>query len=183
MKLEAIWQEMTQLEIFREIMDAMARPGTIRNISDCTHHRMPYRAVIACLMDSGLTLHDPARMLDDTDWHLLQIEPDVAQHADFILCNGMDTPEFTPKLGTLSSPELSATIIVHVEQIGSGNSHLILSGPGIPETQSLSLQGLHNDWIVLRNQWVADFPLGIDMVICDQERIVALPRTTRMEVQ
>jgi alpha-D-ribose 1-methylphosphonate 5-triphosphate synthase subunit PhnH len=41
---------------------------------------------------------------------------------------------------------------------------------------------LHADWLLRRADWVVGFPLGIDILLSDATRIVALPRTTHVAI-
>jgi alpha-D-ribose 1-methylphosphonate 5-triphosphate synthase subunit PhnH len=83
----------------------------------------------------------------------------------------------------LEAPEAGATLLLRVDSLHDetvGELTLHLSGPGIRQQAVLGVSGLHPAWIVARNAWVANFPLGIEMVLCDENRFVALPRTTRI---
>jgi alpha-D-ribose 1-methylphosphonate 5-triphosphate synthase subunit PhnH len=86
-------------------------------------------------------------------------------------------------LGTLSSPEKSATIIVKVVSLEGGETALRLTGPGIRDSVECSLAGLDADWLRQRESWCCAFPLGVDLILVDQQRVVALPRSTRVEVR
>ncbi|MBK7326043.1 MAG: phosphonate C-P lyase system protein PhnH [Propionivibrio sp.] len=67
-------------------------------------------------------------------------------------------------------------------EIGTGSLSIALAGPGIEERLELCLSGLHPDWLARREDWVGAFPLGVDILFCDAQRIVALPRTTHAAI-
>ena len=66
---------------------------------------------------------------------------------------------------------------------GAGTTRLQLQGPGVPGRRELFVGGLHAGWLARRAAWVADFPLGLDLVLVTKQALVALPRTTRIEIQ
>lgn len=180
-----IWQADQQQQVFRLLMNAYAYPGRLQNLNDTliTTGTPPYLAVLATLLDNTTTLNDQTQQLEQQNLSLLQAQSAPPETADYILCDGADVANFTPKLGTLTDPDQSATLIVRVSQlsIGSGGQCLRLTGAGIPDKHSLTLSGLHSDWINQRQQWCDSFPLGIDMILCDDQSLLALPRTTKIE--
>ena len=113
---------------------------------------------------------------------MLQVKETNVEKADYILCNAALAANIKPKLGTLPSPDFSATLILKVECIGDGHTQLVLKGPGINGITKVTLRGLHSNWMEHREDWNCAFPLGVDMIITDNERLVALPRTTHVEV-
>src|SRR4030065_127577 len=52
------------------------------------------------------------------------------------------------------------------------------SGAEIDGDSALAVSGLHPGWIDARADWVAAFPLGVDVILCDGARFAAPPRTT-----
>ncbi|MFZ6028880.1 MAG: phosphonate C-P lyase system protein PhnH [Chloroflexota bacterium] len=83
--------------------------------------------------------------------------------------------------GTYQSPDHAATLILGC-RIGSG-SQLILSGPGIHGTASISVGEIPATFWHLR-QGKLQYPLGWDVYLLDGEegKLVGLPRTTQVEV-
>jgi alpha-D-ribose 1-methylphosphonate 5-triphosphate synthase subunit PhnH len=64
---------------------------------------------------------------------------------------------------------------------GAEGSFWTLTGPGIQDACTLSVQGLSKAWIVERAKLNAEYPLGIDMVLFTESgQLTALPRTTMM---
>jgi alpha-D-ribose 1-methylphosphonate 5-triphosphate synthase subunit PhnH len=183
MKIEAIWQAHTQQRVFRELVEAFSRPGEIRDLADDIGGATALRAVLATLIDAEVTLADPHGQVATTDWPLLQTAPASPEQSRYVVANGRHAPDFQPMLGTLASPEYGATILLQVDQIGDGDTALILSGPGIDGRQTLCLAGLHPDWLARRADWTSGFPLGVDLLLCDARRIAALPRTTQVHTK
>jgi alpha-D-ribose 1-methylphosphonate 5-triphosphate synthase subunit PhnH len=98
------------------------------------------------------------------------------------VADGHRAPDFQPMLGSLESPEFGATVLVKIDCVGEGALTLELAGPGVDGRRTLCLAGLHPDWLTRRADWVGGFPLGVDLLLSDATRIVALPRTTRIRI-
>lgn len=181
-KTESIWRADVQQRVFRELVEAFSRPGDIREIGDCIDGAVAQRAVLATLMDGEMTLADPHGQIAPADWPLLQAKPGTSEHARYVAANGSRAPDFEPALGSLESPEFGATVLIEVDRLGQGETSLELAGPGIDGQRQLCLAGLHPDWLTRRADWVGSFPLGVDLLLSDAHRIVALPRTTQIHV-
>ena len=182
MKVERIWQAALQQRVFRELVEAFSRPGDIRDLGACVDGAAAQRAVLATLMDGEMTLADPHGQTEPADWPLLQATPGVAESARYVAADGRRAPDFQPMLGSLESPEFGATVLAEIDRVGEGALSLELSGPGVDGRRTLCLAGLHPDWLARRADWVDGFPLGIDLLLSDARRLVALPRTTRIRI-
>ncbi|PKO84662.1 MAG: phosphonate C-P lyase system protein PhnH [Betaproteobacteria bacterium HGW-Betaproteobacteria-11] len=182
MKVERIWQADVQQRVFRELLEAFSRPGDMRDLSTWVDGTTAQRAVLATLMDGEMTLADPHGRIMDTDWPLLQAKPGASEHARYVAVDGHRAPDFQPELGSLESPEFGATLLIGVNSLGDGELSLELVGPGIDGQRNIRLAGLHPDWLTRRADWVGSFPLGVDLLLSDAHRIVALPRTTRIRI-
>lgn len=176
-----IWQPLLQQQLFRGLLDAFSYPG---RIAACAAPGTPsWLALLSALVDGQTTLADPRQLLDESSRSKLEARLASPEQAAFILLDGSRAPELLPNLGTLEAPETGATLLLRVEALhdtGAGALRLQLSGPGIRQPLSIGVDGLHADWIAARNDWVGSFPLGVELVLCDAQRIVALPRTTRI---
>ncbi len=182
MKTERIWQADTQQRVFRELVEAFSRPGTVHDLTDWLAGSPAQRAVLASLMDGETTLADPHARLGAAEWSLLQARRGTTESARYVVADGSRAPGFQPALGTLDSPESGATLLIEVAAVGSGTLMLELAGPGIDGRGELRLDGLHPGWLLCRADWSAGFPLGVDILLTDATRIVALPRTTRVTI-
>jgi alpha-D-ribose 1-methylphosphonate 5-triphosphate synthase subunit PhnH len=182
LNVAAIWTPEHQQQTFRTILEAMSRPGSLHAIH-FDEQSNTLSAVLATLLDGTVTLADPGALVSVADWPLLQSSQDKIETADFIICKGQSKPDITPKLGTLESPEQSATLILKVESLIEGALSVLLTGPGINGSQSVSISGLDTDWLSNREDWVCEFPLGVDLILIDDKRLIAIPRTTKVEVK
>ena len=78
-------------------------------------------------------------------------------------------------VGTMLYPDRSATLIIACK-FGTGLP-LILAGPGIKTETHIQVDGIdHNFWTLRQN--ATRYPLGWDIFLVDNNRVVGLPRTT-----
>jgi len=182
MKMDAIWQADMQQKMFRLLLEAMSRPGSLQQLPPALHDTPANTALLATLLDAEVTLSDRHQQLSSSDWQLLQARPAEPCSADYILCDGNKVPDFEPCLGTLSSPDESATLIIQVGCLQAGDIHLKLQGPGIQGSRDVRMAGLKSAWLTRRQHWVGAFPLGVDIFLVDNNQLLALPRTTIVEV-
>ena len=182
LKLDPVWQADIQQSNFRLLLDAMAYPGRCFALHAVPNEGHVALSVLATLLDADVTLSDPYNLLSADDWPMLQAKATSADKADYVLCDASQLPSFLPKLGTLPEPDQSATLIVKVNKLGKGDLKLKLSGPGIKDSEILNVDGLNTEWLSKRDDWVCAFPLGVDMILLDEQHVAALPRTTKVEV-
>jgi alpha-D-ribose 1-methylphosphonate 5-triphosphate synthase subunit PhnH len=184
--IDPVWSAEIQQAHFRLLLDAMARPGKCHRFKAVPRQGPSVLAVLASLLDAAVSLADAHAVLREQDWPMLQAGSACAEQADYVLCRGAQPPNVQPKLGTLSSPEQSATLILLVaslqQQPGPDDTHLRLSGPGIKQHQTLAINGLHPGWLSQRKDWTDAFPLGVDIILVDTQQLAAIPRTTHVEV-
>ncbi len=182
MKIDAIWQPEYQQKIFRIILEAMSRPGSVQDLRAFVNGSCPGKAVLATLLDAEVTLADPHGLLEDQDWPLMQAGQSDPSHADYIYCDGRKTLDVEPRIGSLSSPDESATLVIEIDSLVGKTLPLRLQGPGIEDQCDISMDGLNMHWLEMRNDWVSAFPLGVDILFVDKHNLIGLPRTTHLEV-
>lgn len=182
--ISPIWLADTQQQMFNSLMQVMSRPGRIDNWQTWQADKPAYLAVLATLLDAEVSLHDCHQLLSQQDWPLLQVKPAEIEDADYLLCSGSQVPHFTPKLGTLASPDFAATLIIQTTGMShqAGELELHLQGPGIQTEQTIYLNGVDSEWIEQRNEWCSAFPLGVDLIFVADNDVMCLPRTTRVQV-
>ncbi|MBE0471009.1 MAG: phosphonate C-P lyase system protein PhnH [Methyloprofundus sp.] len=183
--INAIWLADTQQTLFNSLMQTLARPGNLSNWSEWIEYNPVYLAVLATLLDSEVSLADPDHLLAQADWPLLQAQKAAAEQANYILCDATKAPNFYPSLGTLSSPDFAATLILQVTNLSAeqGKVCLKLTGPGVNGTTQVYVSGIDQAWLEQRNEWCSAFPLGIDCILVDDTHIMGLPRTTKLEIE
>ncbi|HTH60044.1 MAG TPA: phosphonate C-P lyase system protein PhnH [Paraburkholderia sp.] len=181
--------------VFRTLLDALARPGTIGTITSrlpAAESGDPARAGLAAFA-SLLTMCDYATPV----W---LAQPDAALaaalrfHADApIAATAADAPfayvhdaaalppldTFAP--GTPESPEWSATVFVRVDAL-TGGTPITLKGPGIDGACTIAPVGLPERFWSERANFAPLFPCGPDFYFVCGASLIGLPRTTHVEV-
>lgn len=178
---ESIWQPATQQNLFRQVLNVMAQPGTLGDLSAQLGKTSAALGILATLSDGTISLADPHHLIRNSDWRFLEATAASPESASYIICDGRQAPNFNPRLGTLESPEFGATFVIVVEALGRGELELTLSGPGVEGQSRLLCAGLNPEWIKAREKWNAAFPMGVDLILTDATRVMAIPRTTRIE--
>lgn len=181
--LPAVYDAFTQQRLYRALLEAHSYPGRVIDLAAHLNGEPAFMGVLATLVDQATTLCDAEGVLHEDDWLRLegQMEQD-ASDADYVLFKADLAPpdQFMPRLGDVYQPHLGATLILCVDSLVGGAIHFELAGPGIETVQRLSVSGLHSSWFEQRRVWVADYPMGVDIVLCDPMSMVAVPRTTQV---
>lgn len=191
-ELEAIWGETAQQQIFRQLLQGSSLPGTVVDLSPYLEGQPALIGVLATFLDNTVTLYDEDGLISERYRRLLDAPEAARSQAQFCVVDSAPPPaaDFQLALGTLESPELGATLILQGQRLGSGSLNLELSGPGIPQQSlpdyplphRLALSGFHLGWFERRAEWIKSFPLGVDLILVDDQRAVILPRTTQIAI-
>jgi alpha-D-ribose 1-methylphosphonate 5-triphosphate synthase subunit PhnH len=175
-------------QAFRQVLDAMARPGLIHEVpAALLREPPPCDVATASLL---LTLAD----FETPVWlgpSLAGLEgfvrfhcgsPFVAPAASlFAVARPQDLPALgTFQIGASEYPDRSTTLIVQVSDVRR-DGPLVLRGPGIESEHRVSIDGLAESFWLERDALEPLFPLGIDLILTAGERVVCIPRTTRVE--
>ena len=179
--------------VFRAVMEAMAEPGTVRAIDpQCLarlHPPAPLgRATAGVLLaladfetpvwlDAGLS---DARIAGYLRFHAgAPLVDDPAQAAFAVVAEGASLDDLAGfATGTLEYPDRSTTVIVQLAAL-TGGEPWILRGPGIATDRRLDLPVAPGLWAAIAaNRRL--FPCGVDLVFTDGDRIIGLPRSTRV---
>lgn len=167
---------------FREILEAMARPGTIRRVEAA----IPPEPLSIAAGTALLVLTDPTTRLHLAgrtdcpavrDWVAFHIGAPLvpAEEADFAV-GTWDAlhPVSRFRIGQPDYPDRSATLIVECDRLV--NHGPCLTGPGIETATWLNLP----ETAAFRAN-SALFPLGFDTLFTAGDLIAGLPRSTRVE--
>lgn len=167
---------------FRAILEAMARPGTIRRVEGAT----PPAPLSIAAGVALLVLTDPSTRLHLAghadcpavrDWVAFHIGAPLAasEDADFAVGSWKALQPVTRfRIGQPDYPDRSATLIVECDRLV--NHGTALTGPGIQTAISLNLP----ETAVFRANR-ALFPLGFDTLFTAGDHIAGLPRSIRVE--
>lgn len=166
---------------FRAVMEAMARPGTLREIAGATPPAPlspAAGAAILTLCDTDTPLHLAGSA--DTEavraWVAFHTGAPFAGPENCTFAVGRWealAPLSAYPVGTPDYPDRSATLIVECTTLAAEGA--ALSGPGIRDRAALSLPEV----AAFRDNH-ARFPLGLDFLFTCDTSIAALPRSTRV---
>jgi alpha-D-ribose 1-methylphosphonate 5-triphosphate synthase subunit PhnH len=179
---------------FRTLLDAMSRPGTVRQLP-VDPGEDPEFAICSALLDyevSYAIANPGARTAAD----LAAFEQRIALQtgctrvsiadAAFVLSYGplSDNEWRDIRRGTLAFPDQGATIIYIVARVGLayGSAHgvsLTLTGPGIEHEQELMLKDLDVHEFAALGRANSEYPMGVDAMFLDRSgRVACIPRST-----
>jgi alpha-D-ribose 1-methylphosphonate 5-triphosphate synthase subunit PhnH len=174
---------------FRGVLNAMAHPGRVSPLPPLSAP-VPLGAAVAavCLtlrdFDTPLWLDPTAASIDVVEYlrfHCgvpLARSPGAARFAVIVDARGLP-PLDAFDAGTDERPDLSATLILQVDELRAGRGQR-LTGPGIDGEARLEVLGAPTLWDSVRSN-AARFPRGVDFLLCAGALLAALPRTTRVE--
>lgn len=184
---------------FRCLLDAMARPGkrvVFPPADIAPPERLGLGAAYICLalLNRDAT-HYFSRGSSEVEQYLrvnVGSAPAELETADFIVVDGDEDPELLSlaKIGILTYPETSASLIVQVDEASEqeliGALHLRLTGPGVKGAREVWIRGWRSSWIDALIEKNAEFPLGIDTYLSFADEagrpcVCCLPRSTKLE--
>jgi len=170
-------------QVFRAVMNAMARPGWVVDVDLGFAPPAPLDAAAAAVL---LTLADFETPLwldapDDAARQFLRFHTgarliDDPTAATFAL---LTDPQAAPALetfaqGTPDYPDRSATLIIQVEMFAQDWR---LTGPGIDGETRFSAAPLPAEFLTQWRSNHARFPQGVDIIFAGQGEVAALPRS------
>ncbi|MEM8914504.1 MAG: phosphonate C-P lyase system protein PhnH [Pseudomonadota bacterium] len=170
---------------FRGLLDAMARPGTIHELT-----ALPADADVRSGLALTLFDHDTPIWLDGG---AAALKHRLAFHCGCPFTDRSDLAMFALLtegtalrgldrfcLGDPEYPDRSTTVICELPGL-SGGPELRLSGPGINGQRTFAPLGLPEGFPA---EWAANgarYPLGVDLILTSGTALAALPRTCQIE--
>lgn len=173
--------------IFRLILMAMARPGRLVEVDlpqapDGLSPAAAATLLTLCDSDTAVWL-DPASAAAAPWLRFHCGSPITAEPmaARFAYCRD---PGLLPALdsfalGTDEYPDRSTTLLLEASLGGAPTARL--AGPGIERETRLGLRGLSAVFWEERAELLPLFPRGLDLILTCGAKLVAIPRTTRLE--
>ena len=184
---------------YREILDAMARPGKIGHLEpvrlDLPAGLSRGSAYVAhTLLDASVSFSGMGMERGVVDYlqsrtGAMEAAPEVAGFL-FAPSNMAGLALRVASAGELISPESAATMVIALSGLSneplSGGLKLLLRGPGIETETVLYAKGLDRQFFEDRSRKNAEYPLGIDVaLVCDSgdpgSLVACLARTTAVE--
>ncbi len=176
---------------FRRLLKAMSEPGVIVALHSLTQGWEPLNvastSVLLTLADNDTPVWISEALKNDATAQNVRFHtsapvaqmPEQAQFA--VASDAISAAELNALAqGSDSAPDTSATLILQVSSL-SGGRMLRLTGAGIREERMIAPQ-LPECVIHELTERPHPFPLGIDLILTCGERLLAIPRTTHVEV-
>ncbi|MGB7803832.1 phosphonate C-P lyase system protein PhnH [Buttiauxella sp.] len=176
---------------FRRLLKAMSEPGVIVALHSLQHGWKPLNiastSVLLTLADNDTPVWISEALSNDVTLQNVRFHTNASisltpEHAQFAVADSSITAQQLNALaqGTDVAPDTSATLILQVPSL-SGGRMLRLTGAGIREERMIAPQ-LPDCVIFELTERPHPFPLGIDLILTCGERLLAIPRTTHVEV-
>ena len=175
-------------QTFRRLLKAMSEPGVLVTLPMAQGWGGLSPAATAVLMtlvdgDTPLWLDpalDNAQLRENLRFHTGVVLSDRPESV-FAITQAATVPDLAIfARGSALAPEESTTVIIEVPSL-NGGLNLRLWGPGIREMRAIAPQLPASVTQFLRHR-PHDFPEGIDLIITSGDGLIALPRTTHVEV-
>jgi alpha-D-ribose 1-methylphosphonate 5-triphosphate synthase subunit PhnH len=180
--------------VFRSVMDAMARPGTIVETGGLAQAPHPLglaaAAVALTLIDYETPVWlDPAlaQSGEVAAWLRFHTGARLADDPGRAAFGFIADPLRMPRLeafsqGSMEYPDRAATLVLQVERL-SDDGGFCLSGPGVRGSRSLSASPLPADFAARMRANRALFPRGVDIVLACATTLAALPRSVHVAAE
>lgn len=176
--------------VFKALMDAMARPGTIQPLGAAAKPPAPFGAgagaIALTLCDDGTPVWLSAALSGSTvpawlSFHTGAPLTDVRPEARFVFVEaGGLVPGFDQfALGSQEYPDRSATLVLEVTALEGGPA-FTATGPGIHDAVTVAPVGLPDIFLTLWDENRALFPRGVDLILVAGTDVLCLPRTTKL---
>ncbi|MEM6650627.1 MAG: phosphonate C-P lyase system protein PhnH [Pseudomonadota bacterium] len=173
---------------FRQVLDSLCRPGSIRTLQlddypDGLNQAMGAIALTLFDYDTPIWISDGEMNDAIAQWLRFHCSCPITpkpEEAAFALC---PSPNLAPSLSSFAQgdtkyPDRSTTIIYEVEQL-TGGDPVTLHGPGIEETVTISPKGLPAAFWSEWDENAGQFQLGVDVLLTAGDQLLGLPRTSR----
>ncbi|MGG0718035.1 phosphonate C-P lyase system protein PhnH [Robertmurraya massiliosenegalensis] len=192
MKLDMVHDIQT---VYRKIVNSMARPGQLADLSKETalieeNEAKPFLLLAFTLFDQEVSFKVFSKkeaIISKLINQYTYAKPVETEEADYIFVlkdaeeTALKEAIEKAKPGTLKNPHDSATIFVEVDEV-TNTSTLRLEGPGIQIDEYVHVE-TKREWVEDRQVKNEEFPLGVDLMFVDQEhQLLSLPRTTQIKV-
>lgn len=173
--------------IFRRVLEAMARPGRIETLEEAPSAPLAGFRAAGGVALTLLDFETPAHLVGDlaapdlANWLRFHcgcplVEAPAA--ASFVFARADQAPAFaTLNPGDPKYPDRSATLVLVTSSLTSGPK-VRLTGPGVNGEAICAPAGLAPAFWADMQANHALWPLGVDVILADDTRILALPRTT-----
>lgn len=179
--------------VFRRILDAFSRPGSIVDIAEVVAPPAPLApsaaAFLCILADEGTPVFLDSVLAGTgsgsvASWIRFHTGAPLVAKFDEAAFAVIGDPGAAPPLSAFSQgsaeyPDRSATVLLQVAGL-SGGTPLRLEGPGIRGGREIAPHPLPDDFVAAMQGNRARYPRGVDVVLAAPRQLVALPRSVRI---
>lgn len=180
-------------DVFRMVMDGMARPGTLKQVAIDIDPPAPLGraagaiALTLCDHDTPVWLSAGLAKSAVPGWIAFHTSaPQTREKAEARFAFGEAGLALSSfglfATGSQEYPDRSATLVLEISDLQAG-APLALAGPGIAGSTVIRPQGLPESFLRLWADNRTLFPRGIDVVLTAGSHFLCLPRTTKITVK
>jgi alpha-D-ribose 1-methylphosphonate 5-triphosphate synthase subunit PhnH len=193
--------------LFRAVLTAQSYPGRVQSLpaealAGLQPPNLPtgLTALLLTLLDRETSLHlHPALGTQQAAEYLrfhtgVRTTGNTATAAFVAMAAAQATPQLWQQLnaGSDSQPQDGATLLIEVPALFEGGAHdsgrgaactLLLNGPGIRRQARLAVAGPGPEFWQARIRLQADYPRGVDLLLCCGRQLAALPRSTQLALE
>jgi alpha-D-ribose 1-methylphosphonate 5-triphosphate synthase subunit PhnH len=179
--------------VFRKVMDAVARPGTIQDLvfaPDAPQGLGRAAGAVALTLfdfETPIWLDPALRGGTAEGWMRFHcgcpLTDDPIKAAFALITDALAAPQLADfNMGDAKYPDRSTTLVFQLPAL-DGGPQVTLTGPGIKDEATLALAGLPTGfWDQVRSNQ-SKFQFGVDLIFVAGDRLTALPRSTRVTNQ
>lgn len=179
--------------VFRKVMEAVARPGTIADIAFAAEPPAgldPAAAAVALTLfdfETQVWL-DPALAGGETETWLrfhcgCPLTADPASAAFAVAADMAKAPPLSAfDQGDAKYPDRSTTLVLQVEAL-TGGQPVVLTGPGVNGQITVAPAGLPQGFWDQFETNSAQFQFGVDVLLVAGQALMALPRSARAQIK
>ncbi|MFN3524310.1 MAG: phosphonate C-P lyase system protein PhnH [Phenylobacterium sp.] len=179
--------------VFRKVMEAVARPGTIADLSGAVEPpaglEVASAAVALTLFDFETPVWiDPSLAGGETATWLrfhcgCPLTADTANAAFAVATDMAKAPPLSAfNQGDAKYPDRSTTLVLQVAALQGGRP-VVLRGPGVKDQITVAPAGLPDGFWDQFETNTAQFQFGVDVLLVAGASLTALPRSVRVEIQ
>ncbi|KUN00105.1 hypothetical protein AQI95_35690 [Streptomyces yokosukanensis] len=176
--------------VFRAVLDALARPGTVSRFPAGTGGVVPSALLpVLALADLGTGVcvleEDGSRRWSDVVGVAANAPAAPLEKARLAAAVRPVAPQEILRLarGAADAPEDGALLCLPVAALEGGPHAWRLSGPGVPGERDVAPRGVPDGFVEARAEAVGGFPAGVDLLLITPDgRVMGLPRSTALTV-